>query len=136
MGMEILQRMNSALGTIGLKTVQVKVRSVGHCLHAFGHAADQLGELKEAMRRQLESEGRAAAWQTTEYVLACLKSWDRTFCLDPIFQGLKEDTTEPALGEVQSAVERAVQNLVRDPVDGSKEGEGPGEDELSVDSSE
>jgi hypothetical protein len=70
-----------------------------------------LRDLEASMHDLLETEGRAVARGTTEYILTCLRSHDPTFQLTPVLVGPIRAMVIAAQEGVQEAADMVVARI-------------------------
>jgi hypothetical protein len=80
---------NSSLGALGASPIWVAKApsSLGVALQVLDSTAERLQGLESGMHDLLETEGRAVAWGTAEYILTCFRSHDPAIQLTPILVG-------------------------------------------------
>ena len=83
--------------------------SAGYAL-AFGRVSDSLGDFRARTDARILAEGRRASIATVQYVLACYRSRDPNFSLQPVREGIT--ATDVAAAEaVQEAVLHAAEEV-------------------------
>ena len=63
---------------------------------AFDRNTDLLERLPARITARLDVEGRSAGAATAEYVLACYRSRDAGFPMEPVLEGILHETEEEA----------------------------------------
>ena len=71
-------------------------RIVGHYAMGFDRNTDLLERLPARITARLNAEGRSVSIATAEYVLACYRSWDTGFPVEPALEGILRETEEEA----------------------------------------
>ena len=88
---DILRRQRGRLMELGFTYGDFKPpleRTVGHYAMAFDRNTDLLERLPARITARLDAEGRSAGAATAEYVLACYRSWDMGFRVEPALEGI------------------------------------------------
>ena len=71
-------------------------RTVGHFAMAFDRNTDLLECRPARITARLDAEGRSVSIATAEYVLACYRSRDAGFPVEPALEGILRETEEEA----------------------------------------
>jgi hypothetical protein len=108
---------NSSLGALGASPIWVAEApsSLGVALQVLDSTAERLQGLEFGMHDLLETEGRAVARGTAEYILTCFQSHDPTIQLTPVLVGPIRATAAAAHEGVQEAVDMVVSRIRRRP---------------------
>ena len=96
---DILRRQRGRLMELGFTYGDFKPpleRTVGHYAMAFDRNTDLLERLPARITARLDAEGRSAGAATAEYVLACYRSRDAGFPMEPVLEGILCETEEEA----------------------------------------
>ena len=122
---EILRRQRGRLMDLGFTREDFNPpleRTVGHYAMAFDRNTDLLERLPTRITARLDAEGRSAGTATAEYVLACYRSRDAGFSVEPVLEGILCETEEEAAVvklEVNPAARQVAQMFA------AEEGEAP-----------
>ena len=88
--------------------------TIGHIALGFEEISRRLKALPRAMQELASREGRALAQAVAEHVLACYRSWDPNFSLEPARQGVVE-AEEGAAREAVRGFTEVVACFTREP---------------------
>src|SRR5438105_2158476 len=97
-------------------------RTVGHFAMAFDRHTDLLERLSARITARLDAEGRSVSVATAEYVLACYRSRDAGFPVEPALEGILRESEEAAAAvklEVNPAARQVAEMFA------AEEGEAP-----------
>jgi len=83
--------------------------AAGYAL-AFGRVSDSLGEFRARTDARILEQGRSASIATAQYVLACYRSRDPNFSLQPVREGVAAADVA-AMEELQRAVSVAAEEV-------------------------
>src|SRR5438132_8531764 len=72
-------------------------QTVGHLAMAFDRHTDLLERLPARITARLNAEGRSVSVATAEYVLACYRSRDAGFPVEPGLEGILRESEEAAV---------------------------------------
>jgi hypothetical protein len=89
--------------------------SLGAALQVLDSTAERLQDLESSMHDLLETEGRAVARGTAEYILTCIRSHDPAFQMTPVLVGPIRATAAAAQEGVQEAADMVVSCIRRRP---------------------
>jgi hypothetical protein len=108
---------NSSLGALGANPIWVAEApsSLDVALHVLDSIAEQLQGLESGMLDLLETEGRAVAWGTAEYILTCFRSHNPAIQLTPVLVGPIRATAVAAKEGVQEPADMVVSRIRRRP---------------------
>jgi hypothetical protein len=108
---------NHSLDALGLSPIQVAEAppSLGAVLPVLDSTAERLRHMKSAVLDHLETEGRAVARATAEYILTCLWSHDPAMLLTPVLVGPVRATVGAAREGVQETADIVVSRIERRP---------------------
>src|SRR6266540_3635749 len=115
---EILRRQRGRLMELGFTHEDFNPpleRTVGHYAMAFDRNTDLLERLPARITTRLDAEGRSASTATAEYVLACYRSRDAGFPVEPVLEGILHETEEEAAAvrlEVNPATRQVAEMFV------------------------
>src|SRR5436190_19000486 len=104
-------------------------RTVGHYAMAFDRNTDLLERLPTRITACLNVEGRSVSTATAEYVLACYRSRDAGFPVEPALEGILCETEEEAAAvklEVNPAARQVAQMFTAEEDEASTSGEQAG----------
>jgi hypothetical protein len=110
-------KVNSSLEALGANPIWVveAPSSLGVALQVLDSAAERLQGLESGMLDLLETEGRAVAWETAEYILTYFRSHDPAIQLTPVLVGPIRATAAAAKEGVQEAADMVVSRIRRRP---------------------
>ena len=122
---EIFSRVRDAVFVVGLGEASVPGAGdrPGHYALGFQDVAERLAGLGEAVSRRLEEEGQELAFAVAEHTLACYRSRDPNFSLEPAVQGIDEAGEEEARGAVREAADEIAKLFVREVEAGNDDGD-------------
>jgi hypothetical protein len=108
---------NSSLGALGANPIWVAETpsSLGVALQVLDSTAERLQGLESGMLDLLETEGRAVARGTAEYILTGFRSHDLAIQLTPVLVGPIRATAAAAKEGVQEAADMVVSRIRRRP---------------------
>ena len=96
---EILRRQQGRLMELGFSREDFRSpleQTVGHLAMAFDRHTDLLERLPARITARLNAEGRSVSVATAEYVLACYRSRDAGFPVEPALEGILRESEEAA----------------------------------------
>jgi hypothetical protein len=108
---------NSSLEALGANPICVveAPSSLGVALQVLDATAERLQGLESGMLDLLETEGRAVARGTAEYILTSFRSHDPAMKLTPVLVGPLRATAATAKEGMQEAVDMVVSRIRRRP---------------------
>jgi hypothetical protein len=104
---------NPSLDALGASPIWVTEApsSLGAALQVLDSTAERLQDLESSMHDLLETEGRAVARGTAEYILTCFRSHGPTFQLTPVLVGPIRATAAAVQEGVQEAGNMVVSRI-------------------------
>ncbi len=113
-------------------------RTVGHLAMAFDRHTDLLERLPARITARLNAEGRSVSIATAEYVLACYRSRDAGFPVEPALEGILRETEEEAAAvklEVNPAARQVAEMFAAEEDEAPSPGEQAGTSGVSPEAS-
>ena len=85
----------AGLGQVNVGEKGMDQDTIDHIAHGFEEISRRLKALPQAVQELASREGCALAQAAAEHVLACYRSWDPNFSLEPVQQGVARPRKGP-----------------------------------------
>src|SRR5438128_5548572 len=138
---DILRRQRGRLMELGFTYGDFKPPlewTMGHYAMAFDRNSDLLERLPTRITARLDAEGRSVSIAMAEYVLACYRSRDAGFPVEPALEGILRETKEEAAAvklEVNPAARQVVEMFAAEEDETPSPGEQAGTSGVSPEAS-